>query len=64
MGQDTLISIENVIGSNFDDTFKSHFSRDNYFDGYGSGIAGDTVDYSGIPVDNATQDFVRIDLSQ
>ncbi|MGJ0359846.1 hypothetical protein NG785_09320 [Aliarcobacter cryaerophilus] len=63
MGQDTLISIENVIGSNFDDTFKSHFSRDNYFDGYGSGIAGDTVDYSGIPVDNVTQDFVRIDLS-
>ena len=60
---DSSKALELVIGSNFDDTFKSHFSRDNYFDGYGSGIAGDTVDYSGILVDNVTQDFVRIDLS-
>jgi len=63
MGSDTLVNIQNVIGSNFDDTFKSHLSRNNHFDGYGNGVAGNTVDYSAITVDNAAQDFVRIDLS-
>ncbi|MFA6789343.1 MAG: calcium-binding protein, partial [Arcobacteraceae bacterium] len=63
MGEDTLVSIENIIGTNFDDTFKSHFTRDNHFNGYGKGIAGNTVDYSSLIVDNIEEDFVRVDLT-
>ena len=32
-GSDSLSGIENAIGSNYDDTFKSNFTSDNIFDG-------------------------------
>ena len=63
MGTDTLKDIENIVGSNFDDTFKSHFNRNNQFDGNGKGIAGNTVDYSNLIVNDSTKDFVRVDLT-
>ncbi|MDY0328392.1 MAG: hypothetical protein RBR07_09105, partial [Arcobacteraceae bacterium] len=63
MGNDTLVDIQNVIGSNFDDIFKSNLSVNNHFDGFGNGVAGNTVDYSEITVDDVDEDFVRIDLS-
>ena len=45
-GSDTLVSIENVIGSAYDDTFYTNFTKVNSFDG---GLSGsDTINYSNL----------------
>ena len=45
LGTDTLVDIENVKGSNFDDTFYSDINNANTFYGNGHQTVGDTVDY-------------------
>ncbi|MGB5791831.1 calcium-binding protein, partial [Poseidonibacter sp.] len=45
LGTDTLVDIENVKGSNYDDTFYSDINNNNTFYGTGEVVVGDTVDY-------------------
>ncbi|GKT33579.1 hypothetical protein ADUPG1_007437, partial [Aduncisulcus paluster] len=67
-GSDTLVSIENVIGSQYNDTFKGNNAASNIFDGgyvLSTGVENindenDTVDYSSLT--NAT-DKIVVDLS-
>ncbi len=56
-GTDTLVDIDNVIGSDYDDTFVSD-SNDNTFDG---GTGSDTVDYS--DSDSAVTIYINTDAS-
>ena len=65
-GNDTLNSIENAIGSVYDDTFISDFSKSNVFDGNeGSETNGDNISYAAIHVDAGDEenDKVVINLS-
>jgi len=45
LGTDTLVDIENVKGSNYDDTFYSDINNANTFYGNSEVVVGDTVDY-------------------
>ncbi|MFA9372919.1 MAG: hypothetical protein ACERKK_02065, partial [Poseidonibacter sp.] len=47
-GSDTLIDIENVIGSSLDDTFYSDHTSANNLNGSTHGANGDTVDYTNL----------------
>lgn len=58
VGTDTLKDIENILGSNFDDTFIGSIDNANIFDGAG---ATDTVDYSKLT--DLNNDKVVVDLS-
>ncbi|MDC0933601.1 hypothetical protein OAR97_07085, partial [Arcobacteraceae bacterium] len=64
-GNDTLGSIENAIGSAYDDTFISDFNASNIFDGNESlnEITGDSISYETIVVTDPTVDKVVINLS-
>ncbi|GKT33197.1 hypothetical protein ADUPG1_002417, partial [Aduncisulcus paluster] len=63
-GADTLHSIENAIGSAYDDTFISDFSASNRFDGNeGSETSGDSISYEAIVVTDPTLDKVVVNLS-
>ncbi len=66
-GTDTLYSIENAIGSKYDDTFISDFTVSNRFDGGSdeSGeIYGDSISYQAVNVgSDTTLDKVVINLS-
>jgi Ca2+-binding RTX toxin-like protein len=59
-GNDTLNSIENAIGSSFDDTFKTNYTVNNNFNG---ALGSDTVDYSSLVVNDATLDKVVATMS-
>ena len=45
LGTDTLVDIENALGSDYDDTFHSDINNANTFFGGNEGSLGDTVDY-------------------
>jgi len=72
-GTDTLVDIENVIGSSYDDTFYTNFTEVNNFDGgiEDNEINGDTVDYSNLKADvgganytgTANADNIFLDLT-
>jgi len=64
-GTDTLVDIENVIGSSYDDTFYTNFTEANNFDGgiEDNEINGDTVDYSNMTVDDVSEDNIFLDLT-
>ena len=64
VGTDTLVGIENIIGSDFNDTFKGDLNVANRFKG-GSGV--DTVDYSSQTTDkivaNLTDGLIELYVS-
>ncbi|MDD4330542.1 MAG: hypothetical protein PHD79_11350, partial [Aliarcobacter sp.] len=58
--KDTLINIQNLVGSSFDDTFITKLSESNIIDGGDHKTIGDTIDYS---TNGATKIILDLDIS-
>jgi Ca2+-binding RTX toxin-like protein len=64
IGTDTLTNIEKIIGTDYDDSFTSATDVKDTFVGGGNTTLGDTVDYSGVSLDDDfTNDKINVDLS-
>ena len=65
-GTDNLYSIENAVGSKYDDRFISNFSISNKFDGgtdETGEVNGDSISYQAVSVTDVTEDKVIVNLS-